>query len=56
MYLDYNHTQGPGKWIYTSYSVEFNYIWLDNTINCPYIILISHGTYIHPPAPPSKIP
>jgi hypothetical protein len=56
IYLGCNHTQSPKKWIYTSCSIKFNYIWLNNTINCPYIILICYSTYTHPPAPSSKIP
>jgi hypothetical protein len=56
IYLNYNHIQGFGKWIYASCSVKFNYIWLNDTTNCPYIILICYSIYIHPPAPLLKIP
>ena len=35
--------------------VKFNYIWLDNIKDCPYVVLISYSKYIYPLAPLLKI-
>jgi hypothetical protein len=50
------HRQGQGALLSKKCDVKFHFLWPENFIITPYIILISKGVHSHPPPPPVKPP